>query len=87
MSKSVLCWLPPLYTQEREGNAERSKVCDSAREDLMSSSSQDPISTGKLVALFSSKNRLNQETFSDREDFSLKHQHFFWVQRTFHQIL
>ena len=40
----------------------------------MSSSSQDPISTGKLVASFSSQNRLNQETFSEREDFSLRHQ-------------
>ena len=36
---------------------------------LMSSSSLDPISAGRLVALFSSQNRLNQETFSDREDF------------------
>ena len=39
------------------------------QENLKSSSPQDPISTGKLVALFSSKNRLKQETFSDREDF------------------
>ena len=41
---------------------------------LMSSSSQDPISTGKFVALFSSTNRLNQDTFSDREDFPSRHQ-------------
>ena len=43
----------------------------------MSSSSQDPTSTGKLVALFSSQNRLNQETFSDRVEFSLRHQRIF----------
>ena len=40
-------------------------------------SSQDPISTGKLVALFSSQNRLDQETFSDRGDYSLRHQQVF----------
>ena len=40
----------------------------------MSSSSQDPISTGKLVALlFSSKNMLNPETFFDGEVFFLRH--------------
>ena len=37
----------------------------------MSSSSQDPISTGRLVALSSSKNRLNQETFSVNSSKSL----------------
>ena len=41
---------------------------------MMSSSSQDPISAGKLVALFSSPNGLNQDTFCDRDDFSLRHQ-------------
>ena len=40
----------------------------------MSSSCQHPISTGKLVALFSSPNWLNQDTFFDRDDFSLRHQ-------------
>ena len=40
----------------------------------MSSSTQDPTSTGKLVALFSRKNRLNQEPVSDRDDFSSRHQ-------------
>ena len=43
----------------------------------MSSVSQDPISTRKLVALFSSQNRLNQDTFSDREDLSLRLQQVF----------
>ena len=46
----------PLYLQEREVNAERSQVYNSARENLTSSSSQDPISTGRPGALlFSSK--------------------------------
>ena len=47
------------------------------KENLMSSSSQGPISTGKPVAFFSSKNKLNQETFSDGEDFPLRHQQVF----------
>ena len=67
----------PLYLQEREASTERSQVYHPERENLMSSSSQDRISTGKPVALFSSKNRLNQETFSDRENFPLRHQHVF----------
>ena len=67
----------PLYLQEREASAERSQVFYSERENLMSSSSQDPISTGKPVASISSQNRLNPETFSDREDFSLRYQQFF----------
>ena len=50
------------------------QVYHSERENLMSSSSQDPISTGKPVALFSSKNRSSQEVCSDREDFSSEHQ-------------
>ena len=55
----------PLYLQEQEASAERSHVYHSERENLMSSSSQGPICTGKPVALFSSQNRLRQETFSD----------------------
>ena len=43
----------------------------------MSISSQDPTSTGNPVALLSSKNRLNQETISDREDFPLRRQQVF----------
>ena len=43
----------------------------------MSTSSQDPISTGRPGAfLFSSKNRLSPGTFSGGEDFSLRHQQF-----------
>ena len=67
----------PLYLQEREASAERSQVYHSERENLMSSSSQDPTSTGKPVALFSSQNRLNQDTVSDRDVFSLRHQQVF----------
>ena len=67
----------PLYLQERGANAERSQVCHSERENLMSSSSQDPTTggTGKPVAVISSQSKLNQETFSDQ--FSLKHQQVF----------
>ena len=66
----------PLYLQERGTSAERSQVYHSEREILMSSSSQDPKpgGTGKPVAEFSSQSELNQDTFSDRDQFSLKHQ-------------
>ena len=67
----------PLYLQEREAIAERSEVYHSERENLMSSSSQDPTSTGKPVAVFSSHNRLNRDTFSDRDEFSFRHQQVF----------
>ena len=40
----------PLYQQKQEEGAERSQFHHSERENFMSSSSQDPISTGKLVA-------------------------------------
>ena len=43
----------------------------------MSSSSQDPTSTGKPVAVFSSQNRLTQDTFSDGDEISLRHQQVF----------
>ena len=43
----------------------------------MSGSSQDPTSTGKPVAVFSSQNRLNQDTLSDGDEFSLRHQQVF----------
>ena len=42
----------PLYFQEREASAERAQVCHSERENLMSSSSQDPTSTGNLSHCF-----------------------------------
>ena len=64
----------PLYSQERETSADRSQVCHPVREKSGSSSSQVPKSTGKPVALFSSKRKSSPETFSDREDSSLEHQ-------------
>ena len=67
----------PLYIEERGESAERSQVYHSEREILMSSSSQDPTSTGKPVAVFPSQNRLNQDTFSDRDEFSFTHQQVF----------
>ena len=47
----------------------------------MSSSSQDPTTRGteKPVAVFSSQSKLNQDTFSDRDQFSLNHQQVFGV--------
>ena len=43
----------------------------------MSSSSQDPTSTGKVVAVFSSQNGLNRDTFSDSDEFCQRHQQVF----------
>ena len=47
-----------LYMQEREANADRPQVYHSVRENLISSSSQDPKSTGRPVALFSRKKQV-----------------------------
>ena len=49
------------------------KFISLTEKNLMSSSSQDPTSAGKPVAVFSSRNRLNQDTFSDRDEISLRH--------------
>ena len=68
MSKFVLCWLHHCTYR-----SEKQMWIDRNRENLMSSSSQVPKSRGKLVALFQAKNRLNQETVSDREDFPFRH--------------
>ena len=43
----------PLFPQGRKENAQRSQVYTLEDKNLMSSSSQDPIRTGRLVALFS----------------------------------
>ena len=47
----------PLYPLERGASAERSQVYHSERENLMSSSSQDPTNrgTGKRVAVFQAR--------------------------------
>ena len=57
------CWLHHCTLQEPEASADRSQVYRSEQENLMSSSSQDPIGTRKPFASFSSKKKLNQETF------------------------
>ena len=61
----------PLYMQEREASAERSQGYHSERESLMSSSSQDLTSTGKLVAVFSCQSRLNQDIFRETNLFDV----------------
>ena len=58
----------PLYLQKQKASAERSQVYHSERQNLISGSSEDAISTGKPVALFSSQKGLNQDTFSDRDE-------------------
>ena len=69
----------PRYLAEREASAERSQVYHSETEGLMSSSIQSLnfISTGQLVAPFSHQSRLNQDIFSKKEEFSLRHQQVF----------
>ena len=68
----------PLYKQERKANAERSQVYHSARENLMSSSSQDPASTVTRRVVFKQKSRI-KKTFSDRRFFA-KTSTGFWEQ-------
>ena len=58
-----------LYLQERGASAARSQVYHFERENMMSSSSQDPTSTVNLVAEFSSQGGLKRErerSFSQR---------------------
>ena len=64
----------PMYLQERDASADRPRVYHIVRENLMSSSSQDPKSTEKPVALFSSKTSRIKKRFPT-EDFSSEHQH------------
>ena len=59
----------PLYLHYRGASAERSQVYHCERENLMARSSQDPTSTRKPVAVFSSQNRLNQDTFPIQTNF------------------
>ena len=59
MARFVLCWPHHCTHRSERQNAERSQVYHAVRENLMSSSSQDPISTGRRGALlFSGKNGL-----------------------------
>ena len=82
--RALLVW--PLYLQEREANADRPQVDHSVGENLVSSSSQVPKSTERPVTLFSSENRSNQETFSDRR-FFFRRSTGFWEQWIFVPIL
>ena len=60
----------PRHLPEQEASAERSQVCHSEREGLMSSSSQglNFICTRRPVALFSHQSQLNQDAFSERRN-------------------
>ena len=59
----------PRYLLEREASAERSQICHSEREGLMSSSSRSLnfIGTVKLVAWLSHQKRMGQDDFPERE--------------------
>ena len=72
----VLCWLHHCTYRSEEQLQNDRKFITLKEKNLLSSSSQDPTSTGKLVAVFSSQNRLNQD-ISDRDEFSLRHQQVF----------
>ena len=60
----------PLYLQEREASADRSRLYHSSRENSVSSSSHFRESAGKLAAVFSHKRKSSQEILSDREGVS-----------------
>ena len=64
----------PLYVQEREASADRSRIYHSFRENSVFSSSHFRDSAGKLVAGFSHERMSSQETVSDRECPSSGHQ-------------
>ena len=59
------------FSPEREASAKQSQVYHSARGSLMSSSSQGlkSVGTGERVALFSRQSRVNQDAFTDGEQF------------------
>ena len=64
----------PLYLQEREASADRSLVYHSFRESSVSSSSHFRGNAGKPAALFSHTRNSSQDTFSDRDGISSRHQ-------------
>ena len=61
----------------RKASVERSQVYHSQWQNLMSSSSQGPTSTGKPVAVFSSYGKLNQDKFSTDTIFPQEIDRFF----------
>ena len=71
MSKICALLASPLYMQEREANADRSQVHHPVRENWMSSSSQDPTSTGgdPLRCFFKQKQVEARHTFRQRRFF------------------
>ena len=64
----------PLYLQERQVSADRSRVYDSFRENSVSNSSHFQESAGKTAAIFSHTRTSSQETISDREGISSERQ-------------
>ena len=60
----------PLYLQEREVSADRSRLYHSSRENSVSSSSHFRESAGKLAAMFAHKRKSSEEILSDREGVS-----------------
>ena len=67
----------PLFLQERKASAERSQVYHSEREKLDVHFISRSDKYRETCRIFSSQSRLNQATFSDGDDFSLRHQQVF----------
>ena len=63
----------PLYLQEKEASADRSRVYRSYRENSVSSSSHFLANAGRPAAVFSHRRKSSQESLSDREVISLTH--------------
>ena len=75
-----LCWLHHCTCRSEEHVQNGSQVYHSERENLMSSSSQDPRlgGTRKPDAVLSSQSKWNQDTFSDRRSIFLETSTGFW---------
>ena len=63
----------PLYLQEREASADRSRVYHSVRENSVSSLSRFRASAERPAAVFSHKRKSSQESHSDRDGIPLAH--------------
>ena len=63
----------PLYLQEKEASADRSRVYRSYRKNSVSSSSHFLANAGRPAAVFSHRRKSSQESLSDREVVSLVH--------------
>ena len=66
----------PLYLQEREASADRSRVYHSYNESSVSSSSHFRASAGRFAAVFSHIRKSSQESHSDRDGISSAHRAF-----------